>query len=164
LHSRVDCNPRVVYEGLVADTPFFVTEVVRLPDFVQHLGHMTDGDPTRMAERLADFVDLCEAGGFSGRPREFARRNLVESEVYRKMVEWMDQKYLSGKFLDPVIKGEEALSLSVFQVIVCCELLAVLVVVCRNLFVFVCCCCDCCCCCRDLLVVAVVVSCLLLLS
>eukprot|EP00931_Biecheleriopsis_adriatica_P065635 TRINITY_DN40127_c0_g1_i1.p1 TRINITY_DN40127_c0_g1~~TRINITY_DN40127_c0_g1_i1.p1 ORF type:complete len:716 (+),score=138.54 TRINITY_DN40127_c0_g1_i1:56-2149(+) len=109
LHSVIDCNPRAVYEGLVTDTPFFVTESARLPALVQHLGHVTDGDPSMVAERLADFVDLCEAGGFTGRPREFARRHLTEAENYRKLVEWMDSKYISGKTLDAVIRGEEAL-------------------------------------------------------
>ncbi|CAE8662776.1 unnamed protein product, partial [Polarella glacialis] len=109
LFSRVDCNPRAVYEGFVTDTPFFVTEFTRLPALVQHLGHMTDGDVSKMAERLADFVDLCEAGGFAGRVREFGRRHLVEAEVNRKALEWMNQNYLSGKELDPVIRGEETL-------------------------------------------------------
>lgn len=109
LHSLVDCNPRAVYEGLITDTPFFVTESTRLPALVQHLGHITDGDTTMVAERLADFVDLCEAGGFTGRPREFSRRHLTEAENYRKFLEWMSHKYITGKPLDPVIRGEEAL-------------------------------------------------------
>jgi len=109
LHSVIDCNPRVIYEGLVTDTPFYVTESTRLPPLVQHLGHVTDGDPAMVAERLADFVELCEAGGFTGRPREFARRHLTEADIYRKMVEWMDQKYLSGVESQPIIRGEEAL-------------------------------------------------------
>lgn len=109
MHSVIDCNPRVIYEGLVTDTPFYVTESTRLPPLVQHLGHVTDGDPAMVAERLADFVELCEAGGFTGRPREFARRHLTEADIYRKMVEWMDQKYLSGVESQPIIRGEEAL-------------------------------------------------------
>jgi len=110
LHSRVDCNPRAVYEGLVADAPFFVTEGTRVPALVQHLGHISDGDLSSLPEQLADFIDFCEAGGFASRPQEFARRHLVEADVYRMMVEWMDQKFLSGKQLDPVIKSEDALS------------------------------------------------------
>merc|ERR1719401_1407962 len=106
LHSRVDCNPRAVYEGLVTDSPFFVTERTRLPALVQHLGHISTGDPARLPEQLADFVDFCEAGGFAGRAGDFAKRHLMEAEVYRKIVEWMDNKYLSGKLLDPVIRSE----------------------------------------------------------
>ena len=49
-------------QGLLTDTPFFVTESARLPAAVQHLGHVTDGDPGMVAERLADFVDLSEDG------------------------------------------------------------------------------------------------------
>merc|ERR1719401_3110519 len=110
LHSRVDCNPRAVYEGLIADAPFFVTERTRLPALVQHLGHVTDGDGDRLPEQLADFVDFCEAGGFSGRPREFSRRHLGEAENYRKVIEWMAQKYVSGKRLDLIIRSEDAIS------------------------------------------------------
>jgi len=110
LHSRIDCNPRAVYEGLVTDTPFFVPETSRLPPLVQHLGHVSYGDDALVAQNLADFVDFCEAGGFTGRPREFARRHLQEAEVYRKLLEWMDARYLDGQVLDPVIRSEDALS------------------------------------------------------
>jgi len=110
LYSKIDCNPRSVYEGFIADAPFFATEHTRLPALAQHLGHVSDGDVARLPEQLLDFVNFCEAGGFSGRPREFARRHLVEAEVYRKMVEWMDVKYLTGKTSDSAIKSEEALS------------------------------------------------------
>jgi len=110
LHSRVDCNPRAVYEGLITDAPFFVTERTRLPALVQHLGHVTDGDGDRLPEQLADFVDFCEAGGFTGRPREFARRHLNEADNYRKVVDWMAQKFMTGKRLDLVIRSEDAIS------------------------------------------------------
>lgn len=109
LHSRIDCNPRTVYEALIADTPFLVPEATRLPESIHHLGHIVDGDSARVPEYLADFVDLCEAGGFVGRPREFARRHIKEAEIYRSMLQWMDEKYLSGKTLDSVIRGEEAM-------------------------------------------------------
>ena len=33
-----------------------------------------------------------QAGGFSGRAREFARRHLTEPENYRQMAQWMEQK------------------------------------------------------------------------
>lgn len=110
LYSRVDCNPRAIYEGLVADAPFFVTEQTRLPALIQHLGHVSDGDVNRLPEQLADFVDFSEAGGFGSRPREFAERYLSEADVYRKIVEWMDQKYVSGRATEPVIRSEDALS------------------------------------------------------
>lgn len=109
LHPVIDCNPRVVYEGLLTDTPFFATESARLPAAVQHLGHVTDGDPGMVAERLADFVDLSEAGGFTGRARDFAQKHLNEVDNYRKVLEWMDNKYISGKVSEPTIRGEEAL-------------------------------------------------------
>jgi len=110
LHSRVDCNPRAVYEGLTADAPFFVTERTRLPPFVQHLGHVSDGDVTRLPEQLADFVDFCEAGGFAGRPRAFAQRHLMEADVYRDVVKWMELKYTTGRVLEPIIRSEDALA------------------------------------------------------
>jgi glycosyltransferase involved in cell wall biosynthesis len=110
LFSRIDCNPRAVYEGFVTDTPFFATEATNLPRLVHHLGHLSDGDTLTLPERLADFVDFSEAGGFSGRPREFAVRHLSEAENYRKLVEWMDQKYVNGKLLQPIVKSEDALS------------------------------------------------------
>jgi len=110
LYSRVDCNPRAIYEGFVADSPFFATEHVRVPALAQHLGHITDGDASRLPEQLLDFVNFCEAGGFSGRPREFARKHLVEADVYRKILEWMDHKFVSGKKMDTVIRSEDALS------------------------------------------------------
>merc|ERR1719440_1211626 len=110
LYSRVDCNPRCIYEGFIADAPFFATEATRIPPLAQHLGHISDGDPTRLPEQLFDFVNFCEAGGFSGRPREFARRHLVEADVYRKVLEWMDVKFLAGKSQDSIIKSKEALS------------------------------------------------------
>jgi len=31
LTSEVDCNPRVIYEGLFTDTPFLTTEAARIP-------------------------------------------------------------------------------------------------------------------------------------
>lgn len=110
VYSKIDCNPRAVFEGFVTDTPFFVTEKARLPPLAQHLGHISDGHVPRLAEQLADFVEYCEAGGFSGRPRKFAREHLVESEIYRRMLEWMDRKYVAGKVLDPVIRSEDALN------------------------------------------------------
>jgi len=110
LYSKVDCNPRAVYEGFIADSPFFATEQVRLPPLVQHLGHLTDGDSKRLPEQLLDFVNFCEAGGFSGRPREFARQHLSEADVYRKVLEWMDKKFLTGTTQDSIIKSEDALS------------------------------------------------------
>jgi len=110
LYSKVDCNPRAVYEGLVTDTPFFVTERTRLPALIQHLGHVSDGDVLALPDQLADFVDFSEAGGFAGRPRDFAQRHMTEPETYRKVIEWMDAQYLNGKSLDPVIKSEDALS------------------------------------------------------
>jgi len=110
LHSRIDCNPRAVYEGLVTDSPFFVTEKTRLPPLVQHLGHVTDGNTEKLPEQLADFIDFCEAGGFAKRPREFARRHLVEVDVHRKLIEWMNNRYDSGKRLDSVIRSEDVLS------------------------------------------------------
>merc|ERR1712216_373614 len=110
LYSKVDCNPRSVYEGFIADAPFFVTETTRLPALIQHLGHMTDGSNVRLPEQLLDFVNFCEAGGFSGRPREFARQHLVEADVYRKVLEWMDNVYMSGRSQDSIIKSEDALS------------------------------------------------------
>lgn len=109
LQPVIDCNPRVIYEGLLTDTPFFVTESARLPAAIQHLGHITDGDPGMVAERLADFVDLCEAGGFSGRVRDFALKKLHEVDNYRWMVEWMETKYVTGRVAEPTIRGEEAL-------------------------------------------------------
>jgi len=108
LYSRIDCNPRAVYEALWTDTPFFVTEQTRLPAAVQHLGYISDGNPSKLTEELADFVDFCQAGGYSGRPLEFARKHLAEAPIYQSMVEWMDSKYLSGKVLDPVIVSEDA--------------------------------------------------------
>jgi len=110
LHSRVDCNPRSVYEGLVADSPFFVTERTRLPPLVQHLGHIGTGEAGRLAEHLADFVDFCEAGGFAGRPQAFAQRHLIEADIYRDIVRWMEDKYTSGQVIEGVIRSEEALS------------------------------------------------------
>lgn len=110
LHSRVDCNPRAIYEGLVTDAPFFVTERTRLPPLVQHLGHVTDGDAAGLPEQLADFVDFCEAGGFAGRPRAFAERHLLEADVYRDIVKWMELKYITGKALEPIIRSEDALA------------------------------------------------------
>jgi len=112
LYSRIDCNPRAVYEALWTDTPFFVTEQTRLSAAVQHLGYISDGNPSKLAEELADFVDFCEAGGFSGRPMEFARRHLAEAPIYSSMVEWMDAQYTSGKVLDPVIASEDAVGLA----------------------------------------------------
>jgi hypothetical protein len=110
LYSRVDCNPRAIYEGFVADAPFFVTQTARLPALAQHLGHLSDGDDARLPEQMLDFVNFCESGGFSGRPREFARKHLVESDIYRTVLEWMDQKYLTGKVQDSIIRGDDALS------------------------------------------------------
>lgn len=110
LHSRVDCNPRAVYEGLIADCPFFVTERTRLPPLVQHLGHTSSGDKALLPEELADFVDFCQAGGFGNRAGEFARRYLSEEAIYRQTVEWMDQKFLQGKVLDPLVRNEDPLS------------------------------------------------------
>merc|ERR1712216_40638 len=52
LYSKVDCNPRSVYEGFIADAPFFVTETTRIPALAQHLGHLSDGDGPRLAEQL----------------------------------------------------------------------------------------------------------------
>lgn len=51
IQPLIDCNPRVVYEALVTDTPFFASESARLPPAVQHLGHVTDGDHSMVAER-----------------------------------------------------------------------------------------------------------------
>merc|ERR1711994_562432 len=82
LNSRADCNPRAVYEGLVADAPFFVTEQTRLPALVQHLGHVSNGEIARLPEQLANFVEFCEAGGFAGRPSDFTRRHLTEADTY----------------------------------------------------------------------------------
>jgi len=110
LYSRVDCNPRAVYEALVTNTPFFVTERTRLPPLVQHLGVVGDGDVSRLPEELAEFVGFCEAGGFAGRAADFAKKHLSEAQAYRMVVEWMDEKYLSGKALDHVIRSEDALS------------------------------------------------------
>mmetsp|Transcript_5250 Transcript_5250/g.12639 ORF Transcript_5250/g.12639 Transcript_5250/m.12639 type:complete len:634 (-) Transcript_5250:60-1961(-) len=112
LYSRIDCNPRAVYEALWTDTPFFVTGQTRLPAAVQHLGYISDGNPNKLAEELADFVDFCQAGGFSGRPLEFAQRHLTEAPIYESMVEWMDSRYLDGKVLDPVILSEDASGLA----------------------------------------------------
>jgi len=109
LYSRVDCNPRSVYEGLVADSPFFVTERARLPPLVQHLGHIGTGEVGRLAEHLADFVDFCEAGGFAGRPQAFAQRHLIEADIYRDIVRWMEGKYTSGQVIEGVIRSEDAL-------------------------------------------------------
>lgn len=110
LHSRVDCNPRSVYEGLVADAPFFVTERARLPPLVQHLGHIGTGEVGRLAEHLADFVDFCEAGGFTGRPQAFAQRHLIEAGIYQNIVRWMEDKYTSGQVMEAVIRSEDAMS------------------------------------------------------
>lgn len=110
LHSRVDCNPRAIYEGLIADAPFFVTERTRVPPLVQHLGHVFDGGMAGLPEQLADFVDFCEARGFAGRPRAFAERHLVEADVYREAVKWMELKYMTGKALEPIIRSEDALA------------------------------------------------------
>eukprot|EP00928_Gymnodinium_smaydae_P097130 TRINITY_DN8724_c0_g3_i1.p1 TRINITY_DN8724_c0_g3~~TRINITY_DN8724_c0_g3_i1.p1 ORF type:complete len:845 (+),score=109.33 TRINITY_DN8724_c0_g3_i1:72-2537(+) len=110
LYSRVDCNPRAVYEGFVTDTSFFVTDRTRLPAGVQHLGHVVEWAPDKLADQLADFVEFSEAGGFGGRPREFAQRHLREADIYPQVVNWMDQKYLTGKLLEPVIRSEDALS------------------------------------------------------
>lgn len=109
LNSRVDCNPRAVYEGLWTDTPFFVTEQTRLSPQLHHLGHIHDGDIDRLPERLADFVDLSEAGGFEGRPLEFAKQHVTEVSAYRQILQWLDRMFLTGKQQDSIIKGEEAL-------------------------------------------------------
>lgn len=109
LHSRIDCNPRSVYEGLIANAPFFVTDKTRLPSTIHHLGHIHDGNEDKLPERLADFVDLAEANTFENRPRDFARKHIREADVYKRMVEWMDTKYLTGKRLETIIRGEEAL-------------------------------------------------------
>mmetsp|Transcript_90567 Transcript_90567/g.198487 ORF Transcript_90567/g.198487 Transcript_90567/m.198487 type:complete len:705 (+) Transcript_90567:122-2236(+) len=110
LYSRIDCNPRAVYEGLVTDTPFFVTETTKLPASIQHLGHIVAGDPANLASELADFIQFAEGGGFTGRGIEFARKHLDEFTVYRRVVQWADMKYLRGRLLDPVMKNEEALA------------------------------------------------------
>merc|ERR1711981_1510366 len=81
-----------------------------MPALVQHLGHISDGNIENMPEQLADFVDFSEAGGFTGRPREFAQRYLVEANIYREAVEWMDRKYVTGKALDAVIRSDDALT------------------------------------------------------
>merc|ERR1719436_1536416 len=50
----VSLTQRVNAEGLlnivIADEPFFVTDQVRLPALVQHLGHISDGDVGRLPE------------------------------------------------------------------------------------------------------------------
>lgn len=99
--SHVDCNPRTIYEGLITNSPFFVTRSTRLSPLIRHLGHTVDEDRS-VVEQLANFADFSVAGGFLHDPRDFANVHVTEAEVYRKMVQWTDHVYLSDIVFESV--------------------------------------------------------------
>lgn len=95
LYSKVDCNPRVLYESLLMGRPFFGTEEAQIPGALHNVGHVVRFGEEENAEELGLFVQslVGEKNMWGERPREVAVKEFGEREVYGKVLEWVDRAF-----------------------------------------------------------------------
>eukprot|EP00392_Amoebophrya_sp_AT5.2_P009896 g9927.t1 len=93
LYTNNDCNPRIMYESMLMNKPFFSTNQAQIPALMQHLGHLVDFDAEDVAEEFGLFVNALDKNMWGERPRKFALEQLGDHVAYGKVISFMEKQW-----------------------------------------------------------------------
>ena len=93
LYSSNDCNPRILYESLLMNRPFFSTHETQIPANIQHLGHIIDYGAEDALEEFGLFVNAVDKSMWGERPRKFALEHLSEHRAYGEVLAFIEKQW-----------------------------------------------------------------------
>ena len=93
VYASNDCNPRVIYESIIMDRPFFATTEAQLPPQIESFGHVIEFNAEDAGEELTLFVNALDKQMWGDRPRKFAETRLREPVAYGKVLDQIDKLF-----------------------------------------------------------------------